>query len=613
MNKTQVYLFAPNFVKGIGTIKSAYLPYAVGSVWSHAITNPRVAENFNLAKLGFLRESIDEIVNSIVEPAICGFSTYIWNEQYNQALAQAIKKRHPNALIFFGGPNVPNDQPVYEKWRKERPWIDVTVRFEGEQSFQLMLLDYLDNDLRKDYISPRIDNLEIPSPYLTGVFDSFIENENIKWSMILETNRGCPFQCTFCDWGGLTYSKIKKFPMQRVLDEITWAGKNKVEYIICADANFGVFAQRDSDISDHLIAVNKEHGYPKLFVATWFKNSNALIIDIAKKLKEGNMSRGITLSVQSMNADTLEAIKRQNMKINDLAEMYRECSKNNIPFYTELILGLPLETLESWKTGHFKLLEMGLHDSIFVFPVEILRNSELTLDTKKYGIRSAVISDYWKCDVTDICESQEIIVETNTMSTQDLIDATMVSWTLITFHHYGWTQIYSRYLNRVHGKEYKEIYSHLFEWLKNHKWLSTELNKAHNNVEKLYKKYESIEYYSIWNTVVDLFKDNDKSHEALAEWFREFYQGPDQDRVIELQKNFIVDHNCHDTRVYDQPDNLLSVILGYNTELKSDPKTYQLTPRGDQWNTLDEFLTFVVLRNREGFGKYYAEDITDSV
>ena len=142
MNKTQVYLFAPNFVKGIGTIKSAYLPYAVGSVWSYAITNPRVAENFNLAKLGFLRESIDEIVDSIVEPAICGFSTYIWNEQYNQALAQAIKKRHPNALIFFGGPNVPNDQPVYEKWRKERPWIDVTVRFEGEQSFQQMLLDY---------------------------------------------------------------------------------------------------------------------------------------------------------------------------------------------------------------------------------------------------------------------------------------------------------------------------------------------------------------------------------------------------------------------------------------------------------------------------------------
>ena len=113
--------------------------------------------------------------------------------------------------------------------------------------------------------------------------------------------------------------------------------------------------------------------------------------------------------------------------------------------------------------------------------------------------------------------------------------------------------------------------------------------------------------------MVELFKDNDKSHEALAEWFREFYQGSDQDRVIELQKNFIVDHTCHDKRIYNQPDNLLSVILGYDTELKSDTKTYQLSPRGDQWKTLDEFLTFVVLRNREGFGKYYAEDITESV
>ena len=75
MSKTQVYLFAPNFVKGIGNIKSAYLPYAVGAVWSYAVTDPVIPEHFNLAKLGFLREPIDDIVDSIVGPAICGFST----------------------------------------------------------------------------------------------------------------------------------------------------------------------------------------------------------------------------------------------------------------------------------------------------------------------------------------------------------------------------------------------------------------------------------------------------------------------------------------------------------------------------------------------------------
>jgi putative methyltransferase len=215
-------------------------------------------------------------------PSICAFSTYIWNECYNLELAKAIKQRFPSCLIQFGGPNVPNQENDYKQWRQAHPWIDTTIRYEGEVSFQNMLLDYLNGTVKKDYVTERMDHLDIPSPYLTGMFDSIIDQGGYTWAMTIETNRGCPFQCTFCDWGSLTYSKIKKFPLQKVLDEITWAGKHKIEFLFIADANFGVFPDRDLEIIEHLIATREHYGFPSMVATAWYKNSNEVILTLAE-------------------------------------------------------------------------------------------------------------------------------------------------------------------------------------------------------------------------------------------------------------------------------------------------------------------------------------------
>ena len=68
---------------------------------------------------------------------------------------------------------------------------------------------------------------EIPSPYLQGVFDSYGEVS----AAIIESNRGCPFGCTFCDWGSATQQKVRKFDVQRVRDEITWLAQRKVRIL----------------------------------------------------------------------------------------------------------------------------------------------------------------------------------------------------------------------------------------------------------------------------------------------------------------------------------------------------------------------------------------------
>src|SRR5947209_2679156 len=54
---------------------------------------------------------------------------------------------------------------------------------------------------------------EIPvaSPWLTGLLDPSMELARKHGYRVVapwETNRGCPYSCTFCDWGSNTLSKL---------------------------------------------------------------------------------------------------------------------------------------------------------------------------------------------------------------------------------------------------------------------------------------------------------------------------------------------------------------------------------------------------------------------
>ena len=465
-----------------------YFPYSVGVVWAYATTQPGILENYKLGGLYSVKEPIEQLVAKMVDPAVVGLSSYVWNVSYNQALAKAIKAQYPACKIIIGGAETPNKS---ENFFADKPYVDYLIHQEGEVSFTGLLQSFV--GMKDDETVPGIsinkngktlmtgpsqrimDLSEVPSPYIMGLFDHLPTMYPGKiWNAVLETNRGCPFMCTFCDWGGTTFSKVKKFGLERIEAELDWIGKNKLELITNTDANFGIFKDRDMEITEMLIRTKKKYGFPVLFDTNWSKNATVELVDMAVKLMEADMMRRFTMALQSTNPEVLKHIKRVNLKEEAMTKVAETAFKNNMSVNTELIIGLPGETWESWTSGLCDLLSRDI--IVEAYPVTILENSEMNHPEykKKHGITQATLKSYFS-NVVD--EYQETLTGTKDLPAEQMKKLWLWTWYTSMMDANGFTQIVTRYLNKRHGMPFEKFYEYMLDWgLKNeesvaHKWL----------------------------------------------------------------------------------------------------------------------------------------------
>ncbi len=548
----------PNFQQGPKEFNAHYLPYSAGVLWAYLQTSPLLRNKFILGEFVWRRDSVETSLQKIVDSDVVGFSTYVWNKSYNYALAKRLKEENPDCVIIFGGP----EPPITDKnFFKRFPFIDFCVKQEGEITLKKLLENLDDFESLKtvkgllindqgaciDTGSPeRVSNLsEVPSPYLLGIFDKLMKDHpEIEWNATIETDRGCPYQCTFCDWGSLTYNKIKKFELERVYEELEWVGKNKCGFLSVTNANFGIFPERDSQIADKIIEIQQKYGYPYSISMAWAKNQKEEVIDIVKKfIKSPAFNQGLTVSVQSMDVDVLENIKRKNLEINKINEVFEICDKNNIPVYTELILGLPGETLDTWKQNFWKLFELGNHTGINVYQAQLLENAEMNLVQKKlYKIKSQIVYDYMSGSYNEdeLKEGIEVVVSTKDLPFEKMVDAHIFTWFLNTFHIQGITTYISRVLVKYLGISYQEFYEKLYEHINNNQWLSDEMNE----VKKYYQNWMysgSINHPPIggveihgWNIMhrTLMYIHIDSKYDEVFNFIEDF-----------LSKNYDLDHN----------------------------------------------------------------------
>jgi radical SAM superfamily enzyme YgiQ (UPF0313 family) len=329
-------------------------------------------------------------------PAVYLFSHYVWSSAQNLAFSAKVKAANPRCITVHGGPNVPKYEGDVVEYFRAHPHVDVAVRGEGEVTAAEMLsalapglrdgrpdvsvlatvpgLSFRDGDrVVRTAERERLADLNvIPSPFLSGLFDSFVGTS--LQTTVIESNRGCPYGCTFCDWGSATAQRIRQFDLDRVFAELEWSARSGSPVIGMADANFGIF-ERDVAIAEKVAELKRRYGVPRHLGLNYAKNSLKHLKPIVKILLDAGILTYGQISLQSMDRDTLATINRSNIKLEKYEELAQEFRGGGLPLFVDLMMGLPGATTASFRND----LQESIDREVIakVFPTQLLVNSPM--------------------------------------------------------------------------------------------------------------------------------------------------------------------------------------------------------------------------------------------
>jgi len=389
------------------------------------------------------------------KPNIVGLGYFVWNEKLNNFVLNHVKENYPEILTIGGGPRFTNINANFEGAKNfflKNRTCDLFVVNQGEKGFYRVAKKFYDTNFNIEELkSPIIlgclvnnlnlknevnlnlcekhihvgenigtlDDLnEIPSPYLNGMLDEFFED---RWQPVLETNRSCPYRCTFCAWG-IGTQKLMKFDEDRVLKEIEYISERctKSKMLKIADANFGIL-ERDALFAKKMYDMSQKYKFPLSVDVQWNKTRPDRVFKVAKEFK--NIA-AVGASMQTLNPKTLDAIKRKNLTAEQVIDLQNKLKEIGIgeKSFTELIVGLPYETRESHIYANRKVIDLGFE--VWNFFLHLLPGTEMDEKEhkkkhfKKTGFRLHDNS-YGIYRGKKIFEPQETILQTNNLELDD--------------------------------------------------------------------------------------------------------------------------------------------------------------------------------------------------
>lgn len=375
-----------------------------------------------------LLENIETIVKNLLSEKIdiLGLGIYVWNESIQFKIAKQIKKEQPNIVIVAGGPQlaVHKDDKEEDNFFIDHPYINYVVYGDGEKPFQ-QIIDYEsgiidskenfvnivepDNNFKRkiypleilndhDYLntSPFFTNKKVIEDILESLKSKGIDDKTLIWPV--EFARGCMYGCTFCDWSQNLTKKVKRRTHNWKQDIDLFIELD--QKIRETDANFGMWKE-DIEIFDYCISKfdpNKNFGFHISNMPKLKKEITEYII--TKSLKTYNTAN-LKFALQDVNEDVLSAIDRPSVSWERISEMINYFKSNLTEnqfsrVQTELIVGLPGQTIDHWIENLVKLYLLGI-TNIMMYDYYYLKNSPAAdkMYKKIWGIETGSVYRFY--------------------------------------------------------------------------------------------------------------------------------------------------------------------------------------------------------------------------
>lgn len=335
------------------------------------------------------------------EPWLVGFTCYVWNIERTLWICQGLKRLQPQVKIILGGPEITADN----SWVLDSPDYDYAAIGEGEQTFAEFLarerdggssanrfsLPVLDAAIPGLYLpppsGPRYDPARRPprrtpmpdinplgSPYLSGILDAAEEK-----MLLLETTRGCVFNCKFCYYPK-SYDQQYFLSPDLVRAGLRHAVERGVEEVFLLDPTLN---QR-KDFAD-LLRLFAEENPGRRFKYFAELRAEGITEKTARLLREANFAE-VEVGLQSIGRDAMNLMDRKN-NLRAFERGVRAMMAEGIEVKVDLIVGLPGDTVESIRRGMHYLRDNKLYSDIQEFNLAILPGTEFRHEASELGLR----------------------------------------------------------------------------------------------------------------------------------------------------------------------------------------------------------------------------------
>ena len=331
-----------------------------------------------------------DIVEQLLQqdPAIIGFSVYIWNVSETGKVIELLKQVAPEVTVIVGGPEVSfaDDLPGFAEQ------VDYIITGPGEISFHQLCQDLLGGSPIASTIiagkSVSLDQLELPY--------AWYDAEDIRNRLIyVEASRGCPFKCEFC-LSSLDKT-AKPFELKRFLDamdDLYQRGARNFKFI---DRTFNLKVSTSIAILEFFLERMADDLYLHFEV---------IPDHLPQKLKQvlamfpaGSLQ--FEIGVQTFDPEIQQTISRRQSNEKTCANLLWLRANTGAHIHADLIFGLPGDSLDNFALSFDQLVALKPQE-IQLGILKRLRGAPINRHNEEFQLRYNPAAPYNILSTRDI-------------------------------------------------------------------------------------------------------------------------------------------------------------------------------------------------------------------
>lgn len=281
------------------------------------------------------------------DPKIIGLGVYVWNVQPTLEVVRILKRVAPEVVVVLGGPEV-----RYEHAKQEICALaDYVIAGEADHAFRELCEAVLAGSPPargiKPVQPPALSTLALP-------YELFTDDDLRHRVMYVEASRGCPYQCEFClssmDDG------VRRFETERFLGELDALITRGARQFKFVDRTFNLDLKVTTRILEFFLARPGVFAHFELVPDRLPAALRALI----SQFPDGALQ--FEVGIQTWDVETAARISRRQDYAKTEENLRYLRTQTQVHLHTDLIIGLPGESLEQIARGFDRLVALDPHE-----------------------------------------------------------------------------------------------------------------------------------------------------------------------------------------------------------------------------------------------------------